>query len=214
MNRKTILIFCAAIFFAACTVTEKQPPADTTVVAVPSVSDTSAGTSPAPAPVDTAATPVTPAPPAPAAATVNWTVNARGIGTVTAGMTLGEANSETGNALALPAKTSECDYVRPKNGPKGVALMFENGHFSRVDVTSGTVATTEGAKIGDSEARIKSLYPDAVVTAHKYLPKGHYLTVTPPDAANYRIVFESDGTKVTKYRSGKMPAVEYVEGCA
>jgi hypothetical protein len=144
---------------------------------------------------------------------MSWTVNARGIGNVTAGMSPAEANAVTGNALALPAKTSECDYIRPNSAPKGVALMFENGQLSRVDVTSGTVATVEGAKIGDSEARIKSLYPDAVITAHKYLPKGHYLTVTPLDAANYRIVFESDGAKVTKYRSGRMPAVEYVEGC-
>jgi hypothetical protein len=210
MNTRTALIPAAAILFAACTVTKKEPPAaDTEAVAVtPSVADTGAGTSSAATPPDTTAKPATPLP-----EEMSWTVNARGIGNVTTGMTPSEANAVTGNALTLPAKNSECDYIRPKSAPKGVALMFEDGQLSRVDVTSGTVATVEGAKIGDSEARIKSLYPDAVVTAHKYLPKGHYLTVTPAGAANYRIVFESDGAKVTKYRSGKMPAVEYVEGC-
>ena len=30
----------------------------------------------------------------------------------------------------------------------------------------------------------------------------------------YRIVFETDGPRVTQYRSGRVPAVDYGEGCA
>jgi hypothetical protein len=36
--------------------------------------------------------------------------------------------------------------------------------------------------------------------------------VTPSDAVN-RIVFETDGSKVTEYRSGRTPEVEQVERC-
>jgi hypothetical protein len=36
---------------------------------------------------------------------------------------------------------------------------------------------------------------------------------TPKGGGNNRIVFETDGKKVVKYRSGRLPAVEYVEGC-
>jgi len=82
-----------------------------------------------------------------------------------------------------------------------------------VDVTEGPVATTEGARIGDSEDRIESLYPGQVkVMPHKYTA-GHYLVVTPARGGDNRIVFETDGEKVVRYRSGREPAVEYVEGC-
>lgn len=93
-------------------------------------------------------------------------------------------------------------------------VMVEKDEISRVDVTAGSVATVEGAKIGDSEDRIKSLYPGRVaVQPHKYTD-GHYLVVTPKSGGDNRIVFETDGKKVLRYRSGRMPAVQYVEGCA
>jgi len=95
--------------------------------------------------------------------------------------------------------------------------MVEQGKISRIDVDSGTaIATAAGARIGDTEERIKSLYPGQVtVQPHKYTD-GHYLVVTPADAADkdFRIVFETDGNKVTRYRSGKIPSVQYVEGCS
>ena len=63
-----------------------------------------------------------------------------------------------------------------------------------------------------TEARIKQLYPGVATTPHKYVAGGHYLTVTGSDPAN-RIVFETDGSKVTTFRSGRTPEVENVEGC-
>jgi hypothetical protein len=29
----------------------------------------------------------------------------------------------------------------------------------------------------------------------------------------FRIVFETDGQRVTRFRAGRLPAVQYVEGC-
>ena len=92
--------------------------------------------------------------------------------------------------------------------------MLENNKVARIEVRNGSTATSTGARIGDTEARIKSLYPGRVtVTPHKYLPNGHYLTVTPADGSANRIVFETDGKVVTNYRTGEMPAVGYVERC-
>lgn len=155
-----------------------------------------------------------PAPPTaePVEAAGKWQVTAAGIGSVRAGMSLEEANVILDNALTIPAKLAECDYVRPKS-PKGIAFMVEKGEISRVEVQPGSsVSTVAGAKIGDSEDRIKSLYPGVEVKPAKYAP-GHYLEVTPRNGGNNRIVFETDGKKVVKYRSGRLPAVEYVEGC-
>jgi len=142
-----------------------------------------------------------------------WDVTSKGIGELRAGMSLDEAKVVMHDNLVIPAKISECDYVKTKTGPKGVALMFEKGVLSRVDVTSGTVQTVKGARIGDSEDKIKSLYPDQVSSKPAKYGSGHYLIVTPKTGGDYRIVFETDGNKVTKFRSGKEPAVEYVEGC-
>ena len=46
---------------------------------------------------------------------------------------------------------------------------------------------------------------------HKYNPGGHYITVT--GAGSNRIVFETDGSRVTNYRAGRSPEVEQVERC-
>lgn len=132
-------------------------------------------------------------------------------------MTLDEARILLGDDLIVPAKLEECDWIRVRNAPPRLLVMVEQGKISRTDVDSGTaIATTAGARIGDTEERIKSLYPGQVtVQPHKYTD-GHYLIVTPADAADkdFRIVFETDGSKVTRYRSGKIPSVQYVEGCS
>jgi hypothetical protein len=93
--------------------------------------------------------------------------------------------------------------------------MVDGGLVARIDVDSGITATREGARIGDSEARIQSLYPGRVtVEPHKYT-SGHYLVVTPAalEDSAFRIVFETDSARVTKYRAGKLPQVAYVERC-
>jgi len=144
----------------------------------------------------------------------DWEVTPAGIGGIRSGMSMDEARVVMHGEFEIPANLGECGFIKPKTGPKGIIMMVEKGEISRVDVTGGSVATVEGAKIGDSEDRIKSLYPGEVeVQPHKYTD-GHYLVVTPKGGGNNRIVFETDGKKVTRYRSGRLPAVQYVEGCS
>jgi hypothetical protein len=137
-----------------------------------------------------------------------------GIGPIRAGMTVAQAAEAMGGGFAAPAGGTEgCTYAVLTEAPRGLAVMLQDGKVARVEIRSGTIATVAGARIGDSEARIKSLYPGRVTTTpHKYLAGGHYLTVTPSDP-KYRIVFETDGKKVTNFRSGRVPAVEQVERC-
>jgi len=153
----------------------------------------------------------------PAAAPREWKVNPRGIGPIAAGMTLDQANAATGNRLVLRPAMEECDFIRIRDWPDGPLIMVERGTISRIDIVRTSPITTEaGAKIGDTEARIEALYPGRVqVQPHKYTD-GRYLVVTPSGTGEqaYRIVFETDGSKVLRYRSGRMPAVQYVEGCS
>ncbi len=111
-------------------------------------------------------------------------------------------------------QTSECTYAQSASLPAGVNLMFEKGRVARVEIRSGSTHTVDGAGIGDTEARLKSLYGARIkTTPHKYTD-GHYLTVTSSTDASNKIVFETDGSKVLRFRSGRTPAVEYVEGCS
>jgi hypothetical protein len=140
-----------------------------------------------------------------------------GLGQIQVGMTLAEAVN-MGLLSENPTMKAACDYVFPAVGagiPDGVSVMVVKGKIARIDVDTGSVTTEEGAKIGDSEDRIKSLYGDDLqVQPHKYIQSGHYMIV-PGDSssAGKAIVFETDGQHVTMFRAGRLPEVEWVEGC-
>lgn len=142
-----------------------------------------------------------------------------GIGPIQVGMTVAQASKAAGMQLvsegSYPSGGS-CFYVKPKGGLSNVAFMVSENRIARVDILGSPVTTLSGARIGDTESRIKSLYPGQIeVTPHKYT-NGHYLTFVPKDRGdrNYRVVFETDGQRVTGFRAGKLPEVEYVEGCS
>ena len=142
-----------------------------------------------------------------------------GIGAVRVGMTVSQAAKAAGIQLVGDSpKNNSCYYVKPQGEPKNLLFMVTEDRISRVDVNkNASITTLKGAKIGDTEARIKLLYPGQIkVTPHKYVKSGHYLTFIPKDRANqnYRLVFETDGKRVTQFRAGKLPEVEYVEGCS
>ncbi|MBA3656799.1 MAG: hypothetical protein H0W69_05535 [Gemmatimonadaceae bacterium] len=197
----SISLACALAAAIACS--SEKPPAD-----------------PAFGKPDSIATPLTVAP-AETATTMpkeDWNVSETGIGPVRAGMTLKQVNevlpalkpSEGAGDLA----TAECTYARSSSLPSGVVLMFEKGSVARIEVRSGSARTAEGAGIGDKEARLKSLYGARLKTSpHKYTD-GHYLTLPSTTDSSSKIVFETDGIRVLRFRSGKTPAVDYVEGCS
>lgn len=141
-----------------------------------------------------------------------------GIGSIRVGMTPQQATQVGGVSLVTNGKLDpQCAYYKLQGQPNDVLFMVNNGTISRVDIKNPQITTRSGAKIGDTEARIKSLYPGQIqVTPHKYVEKGHYLTFVPRDVTdkNYRLIFETDGSRVTQYRSGKLPQVEWVEGCS
>lgn len=141
-----------------------------------------------------------------------------GLGQVQIGMQLSEAVN-MGLLSENPNLRSECDYVFPAVGagiPEGVSVMVVKGRLARIDVDTGAVTTEEGAKIGDTEERLRSLYgADLQVSPHKYMEKGHYLTVLGDSASAGRaLVFESDGQRVTMFRAGRFPEVRWVEACS
>ncbi len=143
----------------------------------------------------------------------------KGLNEVQIGMTVEQASQAAGVHFTLDENVdhNSCRYASPRQGFNNVSLMLTNGLVARIDINPGSdIRTLRGAGIGDSEDRIKSLYPDRIqVSRHKYT-NGHYLTFIPKSSIYqaYRIVFETDGFKVVNYRVGKLPEVGYVEGCS
>jgi hypothetical protein len=148
-----------------------------------------------------------------------WKIMTSGFGPVRVGMTVREASDALGVKLAVQGPLGDgedCQYATPESGLDGVAFMLIGGRVARVDVDSKTYTTPTGAHVGMTEREIKALYPGRVrVTPHAYVD-GHYLTYTPRDARDRRgrIVFETDGGRVTHIRAGRLPEVEYIEGCS
>jgi hypothetical protein len=141
-----------------------------------------------------------------------------GLGQIQIGMALDEAVS-MGLLNERPDLKSNCDFVYPAVGagiPEGVSVMVVKGKVARIDVDTGSVTTEDGAKIGDTEDRIKSIYGDDVkVEPHKYNEGWHYMTVAGDSAsAGKALVFETDGKRVTMFRGGRLPEVKWVEGCS
>ena len=144
-------------------------------------------------------------------------LNEDGLGQIQIGMTLDEAVN-MGLLNERPDIKQACDFVFPAVGagiPFGVNVMVVKGKVARIDVDTGTVTTEDGAKIGDSEDKLKSIYGDELrVSPHKYIEGGHYLTVMGDStSAGKAMVFETDGKQVTMFRAGRVPEVAWVEGC-
>jgi hypothetical protein len=146
-----------------------------------------------------------------------WVVTPRGLGPLQVGMSRSQAETIVGGSLDIGGNSAwkACGYTPSERLPSGVRIMVEDGTIARIDVRAGNVATAEGARIGDSEDRIRQLYGSRMATSpHKYT-NGHYLTIAAVGADSaFRIVFETDGARVTQYRAGRLPSVAYVEGCA
>lgn len=129
-------------------------------------------------------------------------------------MSLRAAERAANDKLVFMQEVSDgCTFVKPQHGPDGISFMVIDGKIARVDVENKFNGTSEGARVGYSEAKIKRLYAGKVrVTPHAYV-EGHYLTVIAPDG-RHGFVFETDGRKVTQYRAGTRVAIRYVEGCS
>lgn len=148
-------------------------------------------------------------------------VTLKGLGPLRIGATAAQARRAVGGGLVPLGggrpDPAECHYLRPAAGPAGVEAMIDEGRVARIDVTKRGVRTLRGARVGDAEKEVVALYGGELqVSPHKYVQGGHYLTLVPKDAPDriYRLILETDGTKVTAFRVGRQPEVEYVERCS
>jgi len=131
-----------------------------------------------------------------------------------------KASSNTawgGELKGVPEQGSTCFYKTPTRAksPRDFAFMFEAGHFVRYDVGSAKELAPGGGKVGMDEAQIRALYGTHVAAQpHKYVDGAKYLRIAAPQGDGV-LLFETDEHgKVTRWRVGVPPQVDYVEGCS
>jgi hypothetical protein len=140
-------------------------------------------------------------------------VTTAGIGEVTWGMTVDEAQLAAGTALVRQdGGTETCWVVVPAEAPEGISFLVNEGEVERVDIAAAGIETPSGAGVGMTEAALQELFPDRLTAADT--PNGRSFTFVPndPGEAELRIIFETDGSTVTSYRAGRTPMVE-AAGC-
>jgi hypothetical protein len=142
-------------------------------------------------------------------------VTERGIGAVHAGMTVAELRAAVEGLDFKGQDSTGCVYPAVTGLPEGVMVMVDRGIVARIDVQKGELPTTEGIRIGDDSAKVRSVYGSRVaVSPHKYTD-GQYLTVTPDGDTKHRIIFETNNAGVVlRYRAGQLPQVGWVESCS
>lgn len=185
-----------------CTAADKKAPPDSSVAAAS-----------LPPPSQSAPQPQQPT------VTSPWAVTDSGAGILRIGMTRDQLALD--QHAVVPRHTradSGCAYLAIPGVPAGMRTMWVAATLARIDVSTKKLPTDRGARVGDRESRIDSLYAGRVTKMPaKYDPHGRYLIVHPAagDDSTRRIVFESDSaTRVSRYRVGREPEVEWVEGCS
>ena len=152
-----------------------------------------------------------------------------GIGPIKVGMSLAQATAAVGKPVEVDPDyvLDNCAYAGVQGGPEGLSFMVLRDQDTnpwrivRVNVNDNPrIATLAGVRIGATEAEVKSTYSGPgqtgtiAVTGHEYVEEGHYITYDVDGPRGLLLLFETDGTKVTGFRSGEEGPVGYTEGCA
>lgn len=208
----SIRIAAAALAFGAVAACAKTEPRAVDTGAVRVDTTKAAATTPA--------TPTTSTPGAPATSAAlpdsNPVVTPSGYGKVRIGASADELATAVGTKIppSHSADQRACRYVALASLPSGMRVMLANDSVARIDVTAAGPRTAQGIGIGDLESKLTAAYAGAVVRPNKYTgPVGHDVIVNAAGDSTHRLVFETDGKKVVRFRAGRQPAVDLVEGC-
>ncbi|MDQ2767069.1 MAG: hypothetical protein M3Y30_07915 [Gemmatimonadota bacterium] len=198
-----------------CHAAEKAPP-DTSTSAASVHADSVAPSLPT-----ATNSPASAPPPAPAHPIVKseWAVTDSGAGMLRIGMTRDQLALDMHSAVPKHTRAdSGCAYLAVPGIPAGMRTMWVAATLARIDIGAPKLPTDRGVSVGDKAAKVEQLYQGSVTALPaKYDPRGKYLVVKVGSGTDTtrRIVFETDSTtRITRFRVGREPEVEWVEGCS
>jgi hypothetical protein len=136
-------------------------------------------------------------------------------GPLRAGMSLAQAVLRMEGDLWTRDRSLRCANYRAARAP-GLKFLFLDRHLARIEVESGPSATAEGVRIGSTVSQVQSAYAGRVTVTDDASTGRSYLSVRATDASDsaHRLVFEANGSRIVRFRSGVRPSVEWIEGCS
>lgn len=142
-----------------------------------------------------------------------------GYGALRLGMTFAQAQAAWDDDLRGDAPTAgNCVFLTPQwaEGRGDFGFMFERGRFVRYDVGKPQEIAPGGGHVGMGVAEIEALYPGRIRSApHDYVPGGRTLRIADEAVAGRALLFETDAQgRVSAWRVGLEPQVDYTEGCS
>jgi hypothetical protein len=152
----------------------------------------------------------------------DWRLTLHGAGPVRVGMTLEEASRTADGEVYDAPKNWDCDTWIPAEINQGVpgvpSFEIRDGMVAYATLVFPEGQTWRGARVGMTEAAVQRLYGHRLESIPS--PRGHvghhwliYTPSTPADSA-YRMVFETDGYRVTSIMAGLWPFAFELEGCS
>lgn len=139
-----------------------------------------------------------------------------GYGPLRFGMTADEARKAwTGGLQGDEIRADNCAWLHAAGTAAGPFLMFEQGRFVRYDLRGANATAPGGGRVGMTAEEIRRLYDGRVTESpHHYVEGGRYLRIADPASTTRALLFEVDAAgRVTQWRVGQAPQVDYVEGC-
>ena len=130
-------------------------------------------------------------------------------------MTIEKAQRAAGTRFNLVTPRGECFLATPDDAPSGITFWIVESTVERVDIDSPVITTLSGAGLGDSETRIFELFGERIQTRPLTDGSGNLLAYVPTDASDrqFRVMFQTDGERVVRLWSGRLPWVEWMAGC-
>jgi hypothetical protein len=146
-------------------------------------------------------------------------LNHEGLGSIKIGMHYKEAEKAArmklvpveGNTI----KTQGCFYVKPQFSwyYNGMKFMLTDGHISRIDISNLYTETDRGIRVTHSPRDVESKYGKQPTVIDEQR-KRKYITFIPPEAPNHRIVFDANYYLLDRYSVGRLPEIQYKNGCS
>lgn len=150
----------------------------------------------------------TSASPVPWGQMLRWKLGMSRLGAIKVGMTVREVRLATGRPMIRGYGFPSCQSWTVAGAPGGLGITTAFGRVARIDIRHRRWQTVRGVHVGDRSWQVRRRY-GVREERHAYT-RGRYLITR----GKHRLVFETSSTgKVTRFRAGRRPHVEYIEGC-